>query len=156
MTEAEKALWKALRAHRFEGVQFRRQAPMGPYIVDFVAHDAKLVIELDGGQHGTDEGRAKDGERDAWLGARGYRVLRFWNAEVLTNLEGVLMMVGAALPPSQPSPAGGEGLAAGIEDAPNHDHRPDVALPPSQPSPAGGEGLAAGIDGTPFLEGNDQ
>ena len=97
MTEAEKKLWRALRDNRFEGVHFRRQMPLGPCIVDFVANSHRLVIEVDGGQHGTDAGLARDRVRDVWLDARGYRVLRFWNGEVLANLEGTLTVIADAL-----------------------------------------------------------
>jgi very-short-patch-repair endonuclease len=112
MTDAEHALWRALRAHRFYGIGFRRQAPLGPYVVDFVCHALKLVIEVDGGQH---SGSQKDAVRDSWLQTEGYRVLRFWNNEVLGNLEGVLDRIGreiAAAPPPQPSPTRGEGESA--------------------------------------------
>ena len=111
MTDAEQRLWQVLRAHRFRGHAFRRQAPIGPYIVDFVSHSLKLVIEVDGGQHATSRG---DAARDAWLSARGYRVRRFWNNEVLGNLEGVLERLDrlAAHPPPHPSPARGEGAAS--------------------------------------------
>ena len=74
MTEAEHCLWYHLRAHRFGGQKFRRQVPVGPYIVDFLHHRARLVVEADGGQHNESVG---DGERDAWLRRHGYRVLRF-------------------------------------------------------------------------------
>jgi very-short-patch-repair endonuclease len=94
MTYAERKLWQALRAHRFRGAAFRRQAPLGPYIADFVCHASKLVIEVDGGQH---SGSARDARRDAWLAQEGYRVLRFWNNEVLGNLEGVLDRIGRAI-----------------------------------------------------------
>ena len=87
MSEAEKRLWYHLRAHRFCGARFRRQAPIGPYIVDFVCHDARLVIELDGGQHGAARQAAHDVRRTAWLADKGYRVLRFWNLDVLRNIE---------------------------------------------------------------------
>ena len=108
MTDAERKLWYALRAHRFRGAQFRRQVPLGPFIADFVCHGLKLVIEVDGGQHATSE---NDAGRDRWMRDEGYRVLRFWNNEVLGNLEGVLDRIGreiAAAPPPQPSPTRGE------------------------------------------------
>jgi len=87
MTEAEKQLWQHLRAHRFMGLSIRRQAPVGPYIVDFLIPSRNLVIEADGAQH-YDPGA--DALRTAYLTARGYRVLRFSNADILTNLPGVL------------------------------------------------------------------
>ena len=90
MTPAERIIWYALRAHRLNGAAFRRQAPIGPYIVDFVSHAAKLIIEIDGGQHFEDGHERRDAARDAYLNAEGYRVLRFDNHEVMTNRQGVL------------------------------------------------------------------
>jgi very-short-patch-repair endonuclease len=87
-TDAERLLWKHLRAQQVEGLKFRRQHPIGNYIVDFVCVPKKIVIELDGGQHAEEV--SKDSERDKWLKTEGYKVLRFWNNEVLKNLEGVL------------------------------------------------------------------
>ena len=87
MTEAEKQLWQHLRAHRFLGLSIRRQAPIGPYIVDFLIPSRNLVIEADGGQHFNP---GADALRTAYLVARGYRVLRFTNRDILTNLPGVL------------------------------------------------------------------
>jgi very-short-patch-repair endonuclease len=95
MTDAERKLWYALRAHRFEGIGFRRQVPIGPYVADFASHAARLVVEVDGGQHASSA--AKDTVRSDWLATRGYRVLRFWNNDVLSNLEGVLAEIGAAI-----------------------------------------------------------
>jgi len=87
-TEAEQRLWTQLRAHRLMGLKFRRQKPLGPYIVDFICHEIGLVIEVDGGQH--QEAAAYDSRRDAWLRERGYQVLRFWNNEVMQQMDGVL------------------------------------------------------------------
>ena len=92
MTDAERRLWRELRAHRFAAWHFRRQHPVGPYIVDFICLAARLVIEIDGGQHSPD----RDGRRTAWLEAAGFRVLRFWNNEVLANSEGVLQAIAEA------------------------------------------------------------
>ena len=89
-TEAEKLLWQKLRARQLGGAKFRRQTPIGPYIVDFASFEHRLVVEIDGGQHNTPQGRQHDLKRTAWLEAQGFRVLRFWNNQVLTNLEGVL------------------------------------------------------------------
>lgn len=86
MTEAEKLLWSHLRAGQLEGAKFVRQHPVGPYIVDFAARSARLVVEVDGGQHSA----AADAPRTAYLQASGYQVIRFWNHEVLGNIEGVL------------------------------------------------------------------
>ncbi len=90
-TEAEQRLWYHLRAHRFMGLKFKRQKPMGRYIVDFVCGDRRLIIELDGGQHA--EQVEYDQHRDAWLRSQGYTVLRFWNNEVMQQLEGVLEQI---------------------------------------------------------------
>ena len=109
MTEAERRLWRALRAHRFRDLHFRRQASMGSCVVDFVSHAARLVVEVDGGQHA---GSQADIRRDLWLKSQGYHVLRFWNTDVLRNLSGVLDRIGAALPPPLPSPTRGEGAGA--------------------------------------------
>ncbi len=109
MTEAERHLWHRIRLKQLDGARFRRQAPMGSYVVDFVCHDAKLIVEIDGGQHADRIGQDADGT--AWLEAEGYRVLRFWNNEVFENLEGVLQVIhaalGAAAPHPGPPPQGG-------------------------------------------------
>jgi very-short-patch-repair endonuclease len=112
-TNAERAIWYLVRAHRLNGVGFRRQTPIGPYIVDFVSHAAKLVIELDGGQHFEDAQELRDARRDSFLRSRGFRVLRFSNYDVMTNKEGVWDVIAAAVDaaeaPSLPSPASGGG-----------------------------------------------
>ena len=87
-TPAEAALWYHLRAHRFDGVKFRRQTVIGPFIADFTCRSAMLVIEIDGDMHG--DRAAQDAERTAFIEARGWRVVRFTNADVMGNLEGVL------------------------------------------------------------------
>ncbi len=92
MTDAERKLWSKLRAHRF-GEKFRRQFPFGRYILDFYCHEAKLNVELDGGQHYTDEGIAKDKERDEYLKENGIVTLRFPNNEVFKNFDGVLQVI---------------------------------------------------------------
>ncbi|MDD2915662.1 MAG: endonuclease domain-containing protein [Gallionella sp.] len=88
LTDAEQKLWYHLRAHRFMGRKFKRQKPMGRYVVDFVCLEEKLIIELDGGQHS--ESVEYDQVRDSWLRSEGYTVLRFWNNELLNEMEGVL------------------------------------------------------------------
>lgn len=108
-TDAERLMWKHLRVKQMGGLKFRRQHPIGNYIVDFACLEKRVVVELDGGQHG--ERVNKDRARDEWLKARGYKVLRFWNNEVLKNVEGVLevIMEAASKPPSpNPSLKGGE------------------------------------------------
>jgi len=93
MTDAERKLWYAVRAQRLYGMTFRRQVPIGRFIVDFFCPAHRLIIELDGGQHGADEALGYDTQRSAWLAANGYRVLRFWNRELLTNIDGVLTAI---------------------------------------------------------------
>ena len=90
-TDAEKLLWSHLRRHQMLGYQFRRQEPIGKYIADFVCYRKRLVIELDGGQH-IDQ-LDYDSERSRWLETRGFRVVRFWNEDVLSNAEGVLSVI---------------------------------------------------------------
>jgi very-short-patch-repair endonuclease len=94
-TDAELKLWSALRHRQIEGYRFRRQVPIGDFVADFACLSEKLIIEVDGGQHDTD--RVMDDARTAWLELRGYRVIRFWNNDVLGNLEGVVRMILAAL-----------------------------------------------------------
>ena len=107
-TDTESLLWRHLRASRFDGYKFKRQQPLGGYIVDFVCFESRLIVELDGGQHADQA--AADKIRGQWLNDQGFQVLRFWNNEVLTNLEGVMQCVHAALSPSpRPSPVKGEG-----------------------------------------------
>jgi very-short-patch-repair endonuclease len=102
-TNAEQLIWNALRAHRLNGASFRRQTPIGPYIADFVCHAAGLIVELDGGQHFESENIKRDARRDAFLNSKGYRVLRFNNHDVMTNRQGVLETIAAALV-AAPSP----------------------------------------------------
>jgi very-short-patch-repair endonuclease len=86
-TDTEKYLWKYLRGRQLEGFKFRRQQPIGKYIIDFVNLERKIIIEVDGGQHLENK---KDKLRDKWLKEQGYEVLRFWDNGVLTNIEGVM------------------------------------------------------------------
>ncbi len=87
MTDAERRLWRYLRLRQLDGHKFRRQVPIGPYIADFVCLKAMLVIEVDGGQHA--EAHAYDSRRDDFMRGQGYRILRFWNNDVLANMDGV-------------------------------------------------------------------
>lgn len=89
-TDAEHLMWQLLRAKRFMNLKFRRQHVIAPYIVDFYCHELGLVIELDGSQHNTDDGRAYDFERTKFLEALGFRVVRYWNSDILRNTEAVL------------------------------------------------------------------
>ncbi len=88
-TDAEKRHWRHLRNRQLGGHKFRRQRPLGPYVVDFMCLEARLVVEVDGGQHSPDADR----ERDLYLEKQGFRVLRFWNNEVLENTDGVLARI---------------------------------------------------------------
>jgi very-short-patch-repair endonuclease len=123
LTDAERRLWSILRGRQLRGFKFRRQRPFGPYILDFVCLEHRLVIETDGGQHADN---AQDAIRTAWLEKRGWRVMRFWNNEILQNADGIADTILGALttmkrrdlryphPPSAPrwappSPASGRG-----------------------------------------------
>jgi very-short-patch-repair endonuclease len=110
MTEAERRIWQILRSHQMKGYKFRRQVPIGRYVADFVCHEARLIIEIDGGQH--DRSSLREAERSGFLQDEGYRVLRFWNNEILANLDGVHETIAdelGASPPPKPSPIKGEG-----------------------------------------------
>jgi very-short-patch-repair endonuclease len=109
-TTAERKLWRYLRSRSLGGFKFVRQEPIGPYLVDFVCRGKRLVIEVDGGQHADSK---RDVVRDRWLADHRYRVLRFWNNEVLGNIEGVWEIIfvaalAAAPPHPNPLPACGE------------------------------------------------
>ncbi|WP_315764422.1 endonuclease domain-containing protein [Sphingomonas sp. Y38-1Y] len=115
MTDAERRFWSILRGAQITGAKFRRQQPIGPYIVDFVCQSHRLVVEVDGGQHSA----GADADRTAWLNAAGYRVIRFWNNEITSNLDGVAAEIARVLatphPPTAarrapPSPSRGEGF----------------------------------------------
>jgi very-short-patch-repair endonuclease len=106
MTDAERRLWSLLRGRRLSGYKFRRQRPLGPFIADFACIEHRLVIEADGGQHNESD---RDARRTAWLEKLGWRVLRFWNNEILQNPEGVsdtiLRVLLETYPASTPSPS---------------------------------------------------
>ena len=103
-TPAENTLWKALRARRFMGLKFRRQHPIGPFVLDFYCPERNLAIELDGGGHAAERSIEEDRSRAAWLARRGVRLLRFWTPEVDGNLEAVLASIARAAAEA-PSPA---------------------------------------------------
>ena len=103
-TDAEARLWERLRANRLEGWKFRRQAPVGPFIVDFLCLRAALVVELDGGIHA--EQVERDVRRDAFLAARGLQVLRFWNTQVSDDVDGVCWTILSACRESDPQRRG--------------------------------------------------
>jgi very-short-patch-repair endonuclease len=151
MTDAERKLWYRLRAHRFNGASFRRQVPIGPYIVDFVCLQARLIVEVDGGQHGAD----RDAVRDAWLRRQSFRVLRFWNNDVHSNIDGVLQVIAdalaQALPPSLTLPRKGGGDYAESVDRPCHastsqnDARHKRGLTSPLAGEVGGEAAGRGV-----------
>src|SRR5688500_14523068 len=89
MTRAETLLWRYLKAHRIDGLGIRRQVPIGRYIADFVCHQARIVLELDGETHDFEPRQMLDQRRDAWFASQGFAVLRFTNDDVMKNLEGV-------------------------------------------------------------------
>jgi len=118
MTDAERKLWQYLRLRQLEGHKFRRQVRIGPYIADFACLKAMLVIEVDGGQHA--DARAYDSRRDDFMRGQGYRILRFWNNEVLGNMDGVWQVIAAEInhtgscggtPHPDLPPQGGKGLS---------------------------------------------
>ncbi|MHC2252431.1 very-short-patch-repair endonuclease [Bradyrhizobium embrapense] len=100
-TDAEGTLWYRLRARRLNGYKFVRQEPIGPYTVDFICRERRLIIEVDGGQHADSQ---PDALRDKWLVDYNYRVLRFWNNEISGNLAGVLETIVTVLAEAPPHP----------------------------------------------------
>jgi very-short-patch-repair endonuclease len=123
MTEAEKRLWWQLRQLPLANSHFRRQAPIGPYFADFASHKCRVVIEVDGGGHAEARQAAFDNARSAYLKSRGYRVLRFWNNEVLQEIEGVMTLIYEAvkenLPPTpDPSPPFASQMGGGEPNRP--------------------------------------
>ena len=114
LTDSELRLWQLLRSRQLAGTIFRRQVPIGPWIVDFVSFEQMLVVEADGGQHAD---QTRDQARDADLQSRGFRVLRFWNHEILRNTSGALQQIAQTIEHSpsprglrpRPSPTRGEG-----------------------------------------------
>jgi very-short-patch-repair endonuclease len=104
MTDAEKKIWQMIRKRQILGNKFRRQVPIGPYIADFVCFEKKVIVEIDGGQHKTREGY--DQKRTKWFQSQGFRVIRFWNNDVLKNIEGVTERLYARLGgfPDHPHP----------------------------------------------------
>jgi very-short-patch-repair endonuclease len=106
-TQVELRLWNRLRSRAIDGHKFVRQQPLGHYVVDFLCREKRLVIEVDGGQH---SGSANDSIRDRWLNEHNYRVLRFWNNDIMNNMDGVLETIAEALradAPPHPVPAKG-------------------------------------------------
>ncbi|MEA2779450.1 MAG: hypothetical protein QOK29_994 [Rhodospirillaceae bacterium] len=94
LTDAERRLWSKLRRRQLDGFRFRRQVPLGPYFVDFLCIEERLIIEVDGGQHAVEQ--AADAKRTAWLEGEGFRVVRFWNNDVLANADGVIEIMASS------------------------------------------------------------
>ena len=145
MTEAERKLWQKLRSKQL-GVKFRRQAPVGEYIVDFLSYDPKMIVELDGGQHALQH--EYDAQRTVYLESEGFQVLRFWNNDVFDNLEGVLTVISEKISYPHPTPPPeGEGIGSiNTSQNPSPCRRAfgeDVASP-ENPSPSRGS-LGGGI-----------
>jgi len=110
MTDAESVLWQRMKAKQFGGLKFRRQEQIVRFIADFVCFERGIIIEADGGQHAIE--REKDEERTQWLNSQGFTVLRFWNNDILTNIEGVMEAIRSACvaaPSPRPSPTEGRG-----------------------------------------------
>jgi very-short-patch-repair endonuclease len=140
LTDAELRLWQALRYRRFAGHKFRRQQPLGAFIVDFVCLAQRVIIEVDGGHH--TEQREYDAARDRWLRKQGFRVLRFTDAEVLTELDSVEQAIWEELegsPAPQPSPVRGGG---------------SEGSPAPQPSPVRGGGSEETASRSPRVNGS--
>jgi TrmH RNA methyltransferase len=129
MTEGERRVWQLLRERKIEGFKFRRQVPLGPYIADFTCMEARLIVEIDGGQHGDE----RDARRDRWLSEQGFRVMRFWNNDVASNIEGVYQQISGA------SQAMGKDKDRESPWARARVH--SVGHPHPNPSPVEGEGL---------------
>jgi very-short-patch-repair endonuclease len=123
MTEAERRVWQVLRSQQMKGFKFRRQVPIGRYIADFVCHEARLIVEIDGGQH--DRSSPREAERTGFLQNEGYLIARFWNNEVLANLEGVHQTIADELgriTPPNPPPSRGRAI----------ERRRQMTLPPGR------------------------
>jgi very-short-patch-repair endonuclease len=92
-TEAEQMLWRRIRNKQLNGIKFRRQEPLGSYIVDFVSFEKKLIIEIDGSPHNEEQINKNDKQRSLWLRGEGFKVLRFWNSEIVRDIEGALTKI---------------------------------------------------------------
>jgi very-short-patch-repair endonuclease len=145
-TEAERRLWAALR-NRALGAKFRRQVPLGPFVADFACATARLVIELDGGQHAES---VRDARRDAWLAAEGWAVVRYWNSDVMTNLDGVLADILRGIEERRAAPALTPSLSRKREGGRENERLRAVDEPGADgdvppPLPLAGEGRGEGF-----------
>ena len=118
-TEAEKKLWEVLRRKQIHGLRFRRQYPIGPYFADFVCLPARLIVELDGGQHAEGSSLAHDRKRTTWLEGQHFRVLRFWNLDVFENIDGVMDRIADAVRVPLPLTLSGYRSPAGLRSTPS-------------------------------------
>lgn len=148
MTDSERRLWGRLRLEQL-GVKFRRQHPLGPYIADFACLAPKLIVELDGSQHGKQI--EHDERRDAFFRGQGFQVLRFGSNQPFLNLDGILTVIAEAIhaaasgqPPSQPSPSGGRGKSP-FQASPGE----RTGKASSLPSPSGGRGTSHSLAVSP-------
>jgi very-short-patch-repair endonuclease len=96
-TDAERKMWRLLRPFRDDGIPFRRQAPVGPYVLDFVWLGGRLAIEVDGGQHNEPAAEKRDAARTNWLSSQGFEVLRFWNNDVMRNGDGCQQLIAESI-----------------------------------------------------------
>jgi very-short-patch-repair endonuclease len=101
LTDAEHKLWNQIRSRQIMGFKFRRQAPIGKYIVDFICFERKLILELDGGQHAVQQ--KYDDVRTQWLESQGFKVIRFWNNDVMSNIEGMKEVIALNLNTPHPN-----------------------------------------------------
>ena len=136
MTDAERKLWRMLRDRRFAGAKFRRQVPLGHYVPDFLSFERQVVIEVDGGQH---SGKASDVARDNWFQSQGFTVVRFWNNDVLTNLDGVAVRLLEVIEKNTPHPAS-QPRAAAMPPSPTRGEGKKRRRVATTPSPTRGEG----------------
>src|SRR5438445_13761727 len=132
-TNAEARIWRHLRRSPMLGSHFRRQVPIGPYIADFACMAARIVIEVDGSQHGSQPGKARDEARTRWLEREGFRVLRFWNNDLTENIQGVLETIHAALYGSRDADALLLTHERRPKSAPRHPTPPAFGARPSPP-----------------------
>jgi len=128
-TDAERLLWKHLKAKQFGGLKFRRQEQIGHYIANLVCYEVSIIVEADGGQH--NEQKENDEDRTHWLNSQGFKVLRFWNNEILTNIEGVLEVIRTECQPP-------------LSPALSHKGRGSKPLSPFNPPSLYGRGLGGG------------
>ncbi|WP_084580777.1 endonuclease domain-containing protein [Sphingomonas azotifigens] len=151
-TDAELALWQALSARKVGGVRFNRQVKVPPYVCDFVARSLKLVVEVDGGQHAVNA--ADDVQRTRYLEAKGYRVLRFWNNDVLGNLDGVVAEIERVIETMATARPSRQTVSSGDRPSPNPSRKREGSNGAEASQPAHPfrlrEGLGEGLTKRPW------